>query len=61
MLWAYGIPNKANREGHSFLILQQVNKEGRRKARFCDRIYYIGLTLLIIGFIIQLFDIFQSR
>jgi hypothetical protein len=61
LLWKYGIPNRVNREGHSLLILQQVDKEEMRKARFYDRMSSLGLTLLIIGFMIQLFDIFQSR
>jgi hypothetical protein len=61
LLWVYGIPNRINRDGHSYLILQQPDEEMKKRSRFYDRMSSLGLFLLITGFVIQLFDILRPR
>lgn len=61
LLWKYGISNRVNREGHSNLRLQQIDEVGKARARVYDRMSALGLHLLIVGFVVQLLDILQSR
>ena len=61
LLWKYGIPNRVSREGHSYLIFEQIDEREKARARFYDRMSALGLILLIVGFVVQLLDILQSR
>lgn len=61
LLWVYGIPNRINRDGHSYLRLKQHDEEMKKQSRFYDRMSRLGLFLLIAGFVIQLFDILRPR
>jgi hypothetical protein len=50
----YGLPNRINPEGHTSIILQQVDQNEINKAKTYKTISSAGVILLIIGFLLQL-------
>jgi hypothetical protein len=58
LLWKYGLPGSISREGHVYLALEQDDEEEKAKARKYDQWSYGGLTLLILGFGLQLISNF---
>ena len=54
ILYKYGLPENINREGHSFLALEDSNINEINKAKKYDRWSKFGLSLLVIGFSFQL-------
>lgn len=58
LLWKYGLPEALSREGHSCLILEQVDETEKAKAASYDRWSRAGLGLLIAGFALQLISNF---
>ena len=53
LIWKFGLPPKVDREGHSQLILEQIDEEERAKAAKFDKRSGFGFGLLILGFLIQ--------
>lgn len=54
ILWRYGLPEPLSREGHIFIITDQIDQDERDKAASYDRWSKFGLFLLIAGFVFQL-------
>jgi hypothetical protein len=54
MLWRYGLPEEISRAGAQALILEQHDPAEQARARRYDRWARVGLTLLILGFVLQL-------
>ena len=54
LIWKYGLPESINRKGMGFLVLESVDDEQILKAKRYDRLSKIGLSLLILGFSLQL-------
>jgi hypothetical protein len=57
LLWKYGIPNQVTRSGGYRLVTGQPIVGMRAKVRFYDRMSGFGLSLLIVGFVVQLFEV----
>jgi len=57
LLWKYGIPNKVTRYGGYLLRTAQPVPGLAAKVRFYDRMSGFGLTLLIVGFVVQLLEV----
>jgi len=53
-IFKFGIPKKIDKNGHQYLILEQIDDGEKKKAKKYEKLSYIGLTLIIIGFIMQL-------
>ena len=54
LLWKYGLPEAINRGGEQFLTLEQSDENEAAKARRYDWYSKVALTLLIMGFALQL-------
>jgi hypothetical protein len=54
-VFKYGLPEPLSREGSIYLILEQTDEAEKAKARKYDIWARVGLWLLLIGFILQLF------
>jgi len=61
LLWKYGLPEAINRDGAVHLVLEQTSTEEIAKARYYDGIAKIALTLLILGFALQLLSNFMPH
>jgi hypothetical protein len=54
LLWKYGLPESISREGHQYIVLGQKDEAEAAKAKTYDRWSKLGLSLLILGFVLQL-------
>lgn len=54
LIFLYGLPEPISREGHQCIITEQVDEKEALKAKKYDFRARIGLTLLILGFALQL-------
>jgi hypothetical protein len=54
LILKYGIPNDVRKNGESYLLLEQEDKNEKVKFRKYKYIQSIGLILLVMGFFIQL-------
>lgn len=54
LLWKYGLPEHLSREGHVYFVLNEIDEEEKAKAKKYDRWSHAGLSLLILGFGLQL-------
>jgi hypothetical protein len=54
MLWRYGLPEEVSRSGAIHLIGEQEDAAEKALARRYDWLARLGLTLLILGFVLQL-------
>ena len=57
-IFKFGIPEKIDKNGHQYLILEQTNEVEAKKAKYYEIYSYIGLTMLLFGFILQLISNF---
>ena len=53
LIFKYGLPETISREGHSALLLEQVDENEITKAAIYDYWGRVGLWALIIGFLTQ--------
>lgn len=60
LLWKFGLPEDVNREGLSFLAIEETDEQERVKARKYDSYSRLALLFLIIGFILQLVSNFMT-
>ncbi|MDD5456572.1 MAG: hypothetical protein PHV30_06015 [Candidatus Margulisbacteria bacterium] len=58
MIFKFGLPENINKEGHSHLILEQIDEKEKKKAQNYDSFSVVGLSLLIFGFLLQLISNF---
>ena len=54
LIWRYGLPEPISREGHNYIILESHDEAEKIKAAKYDRLSKIGLSLVILGFALQL-------
>ena len=54
LLFKYGLPEDLDRHGHQRLILEQIDEEEARLAQRYDKLSKAALSLLIVGFVLQL-------
>jgi hypothetical protein len=54
MIWKYGLPESISKEGHIYLIDEGIDEQEVAKAKKYERLSKVALTLLIIGFGLQL-------
>ena len=54
LLFKYGLPERLDREGRSYLMLQTHDDAEIRTARFYDRMSYLALVLIVAGFGLQI-------
>lgn len=59
LIFFFGIPSKIDRDGHIHLILEQENKEEKKKAKKYLFMSYVGLSLLVISFLLQFINSFN--
>jgi hypothetical protein len=53
MLFKYGLPSDLNKKGSIFMVLEQVDNNEIKKYKKYERLSYLALSLIIIGFILQ--------
>ena len=58
LLWKYGLPESISREGTIPLVIGQIDGAEVAKAKTYDCWSKFGLTLLILGFVLQLISNF---
>ena len=56
LIFFFGLPPKIDIDGHIHLILEQENKEEKKKAKRYLFMSYVGLLLLAISFLLQLIN-----
>jgi hypothetical protein len=56
ILFLFGLPPSINKKGHINLILEQSDENEIAKASRYEKISYFGLTLILLGFLFQLFS-----
>ena len=54
LLFKFGLPEEISRRGVTRIILEQTDPIEEVQARFYDRMAYIALSCLVIGFALQL-------
>lgn len=54
MIFFFGIPDNIRKDGHGYLLLLKVHEDIKKKAKKYSFLSKIALTLIIIGFILQL-------
>ncbi|MDB5226583.1 MAG: rane protein of unknown function [Bacteroidota bacterium] len=54
MLFKFGLPEQISRDGSIGIILEQSDPEETKKAKLYDRLSYVALTLIVLGFLFQL-------
>jgi len=53
LIFLFGIHPRINPEGHINLILEQTDEKEKKKARVYISISYLGVSLLIMSFLLQ--------
>ncbi len=53
-IFRYGLPEALSRDGHVYLVAEQVDDLEAAKAKRYDKLAKAAMTLLIAGFILQL-------
>ena len=53
MLFKFGLPAAINGEGHIYRVIETIDHNEIRKARRGDRWGKIGISLLVVGFVLQ--------
>jgi len=56
ILFLFGLPPSINKKGHINLILEQADDNEIAKASRYEKFSYFGLTLILLGFLFQLFS-----
>ena len=54
LLFKFGLPAEVRRSGHSYLRLEKDDEEQKAKATRYDRWSWLAMTLLVVGFVLQL-------
>ena len=58
LLWKFGLPEKIDRDGHGALLLEQISQKEIKKAERYDCWSNTAVSLLVIGFVLQLMSPF---
>ncbi len=59
LIFFFGLPSRINPEGHINLILEQVDEEEKKKAKKYKLWSYIGISLLVFSFLLQLISVIK--
>ena len=54
LIWNFGLPDSISREGHTFITTEGSDEREKARAARYDRWSKIGLSLVIVGFVVQL-------
>ena len=54
LIFFFGLPSRINPEGHINLICEQVDEGEKKKAKKYKFWSYIGISLLVLSFLLQL-------
>lgn len=54
LLWKFGLPPDVRRDGASFLMLEQTDESEKKKGAYYDRMSHTAITLIVLGFAMQL-------
>ncbi len=57
LIWKFGLPEPISRTGAIHLILEQTDQGEIKRAKRYDRFSLLGVILLALGFLLQLFGI----
>lgn len=58
ILWRYGLPETINRKGYSYVIREEIDAEQIKKVKKYDSYSFIGICILITGFVLQIISNF---
>jgi hypothetical protein len=53
LLWKFGLPESISRQGHQYIITEQIDETEVIKAKRYDRYAKIALSLVLSGFALQ--------
>lgn len=53
LLWKFGLPEFISREGHDYLITEEINGAEKEKAKKYDKYAKGALIFIVIGFALQ--------
>lgn len=58
LLWKFGLPEPISRKGHVNLISEKSDQTEIAKAKVYDRLAFVAVSLLLLGFALQLLSNF---
>ncbi|MFC5436864.1 hypothetical protein ACFPME_09880 [Rhodanobacter umsongensis] len=53
-IWKFGLPEQISREGHQFIVIEEKDGAEAAKAKRYDKFARVGISLLVLGFLLQL-------
>lgn len=57
LIFLFGLPPKVDPEGHTYLVLEQDNKNEKRRAKKYKWLSYLGLLLIGLSFLLQIINL----
>ncbi len=60
LLFFFGLSPKLDTEGHQHLILEQIDEEEKKKALKYKQLGNLGMLLITISFLLQVFNILSK-
>ena len=54
IIFFFGLPPGIDRDGYIRIVAEQIDEEEKKKAKIYDRLAMLAITLIGIGFILQL-------
>jgi len=60
LLFFFGLSPKLDIEGHQHLILEQIDEEEKKKALKYKKLGNLGMFLITISFLLQIFNILRK-
>jgi hypothetical protein len=56
MLFKYGLPTDLNPKGYVYMAYEETDYKGIEKYKYYKKMSYLALTIVLIGFIVQIFS-----
>jgi hypothetical protein len=53
IIFHYGLPQNIDRSGKVYIVTSEVDETEKSQANFFDRMSLFGISLLVLGFIMQ--------
>ena len=54
LLFKFGLPENISREGYNYMAWDNNNYKEKQKAKFYDRMSFVALFFIVIGFVFQI-------